>query len=274
MAYDAAAIAAYFDALGLSEWERFDRTLGDRVSLAMHTALLERYVRPRHRILEVGAGPGRFTELLHGLGSRVVVADLSARQLELNREAARGRGFGSSVEAWHQLDICDLGIFEVASFDGVVAFGGPFSYVFERRDTALVECVRVLRPGGYLLLSVMSLCGTLHRHRAALRDMPRAAIRTIVATGDLTAETDPTSRHYCHMYRAAELRAFLGQPGLTVEHLSASSALATGVETEFITTAQQWEPWLEYEATACDEPGYCDAGTHLLAVVRRDSPAA
>ena len=120
----------------------------------------------------------------------------------------------------------------------------------------------------------MSLCGTLHRHRAALRDMPRAAIRTIVATGDLTPETDPTSKHYCHMYRAAELRAFLEKPGLAVEQISASSALATGVETEFITTAEQWEAWLEYEAVACVEPGYLDAGTHLLAAVRRDSLAA
>src|SRR5437870_2933010 len=170
MTYSPAAIAAYFDALGTREWERFDGTLGDRVSLAMHTALLERYVRPGHRILDVGAGPGRFTELLHRLGARVAVADLSGRQLELNR--------------------------------------------------------------------------------AALRDMPRAAIRTIVATGDLTAETDPTSRHYCHMYRAAELRAFLEKPGLTVEQISASSALATGVETEFITAPEQWEAWLEYEAVA------------------------
>ena len=274
MTYNPAAITAYFDSLGAGEWERFDRTLGDRVSLAMHTALLERYVRPGHRILDVGAGPGRFTEMLHRLGARVVVADLSGRQLELNREAARARGFASSVEAWHQLDICDLGVFDATSFDGVVAFGGPFSYVFERRDTALAECGRVLRPGGYLLLSVMSLCGTLHRHRAALRDMPRGAIRAIVATGDLTAETDPTSKHYCHMYRAAELRAFLEQPGLTVEQLSASSALATGVENEFITAPEQWEALLEYEAVACVEPGYLDAGTHLLAAVRRDSQAA
>src|SRR5439155_1017864 len=56
MTYSPAAIAAYFDALGAGEWERFDRTLGDRVSLALHTALLERYVRPGHRILDVGAG--------------------------------------------------------------------------------------------------------------------------------------------------------------------------------------------------------------------------
>src|SRR5438876_5715252 len=65
-------------------------------------------------------------------GARVVVADLSATQLELNRDA-RARGFASSVEAWHQLDICDLGALDATSFDGVVAFGGPFSYVFEPR---------------------------------------------------------------------------------------------------------------------------------------------
>src|SRR5438445_10250048 len=80
MTYSPAAIAAYFDALGTREWERFDRTLGDRVSLAMHTALLERYVRPGHRILDVGAGPGRFTELLHHRGARVVVADLRSEE--------------------------------------------------------------------------------------------------------------------------------------------------------------------------------------------------
>jgi 2-polyprenyl-3-methyl-5-hydroxy-6-metoxy-1,4-benzoquinol methylase len=271
MTYRPDAIAAYFDALGAGEWERFDRTLGDRVSLAQHTALLERYVRPGDRILDVGAGPGRFTEILHRQGARVVVADLSARQLELNRETARVRGFASSVEAWRQLDICDLGALDATSFDGVVAFGGPFSYVFERRDEALAQCIRVLRPGGYLALSVMSLWGTLHRHRAALRDMPRAAIRAIIATGDLTAETDPTSKHYCHMYRAAELRTFLTRPGLTLEQLSASSALATGVESEFITAPQQLEALLDYEAAACVEPGYLDAGTHLLAAVRRDS---
>jgi hypothetical protein len=76
------------------------------------------------------------------------------------------------------------------------------------------------------------------------------------------------------MYRAAELRTFLEKPGLTVEQISASSALATGVENEFITALEQWEAWLEYEAVACVEPGYLDAGTHLLAAVRRDSAAA
>ncbi|HEX9892317.1 MAG TPA: class I SAM-dependent methyltransferase [Gemmatimonadales bacterium] len=271
MTYSPAAIAAYFDTLGAGEWERFERTLGDRVSLAMHTGLIEQYVHSGDRALEIGAGPGRFTEILHQSGCRVVVADLSTVQLKLNREAAQARGFAASVDSWHQLDICDLRVFDAEAFEVVVALGGPFSYVFEHRDKALAECVRVLRPGGYLLLSVMSLWGTLHRHRAALRDMPREAIRTIIATGDLTAQTDPTSRHYCHLFRAAELREFLAGPGLALEWLSASSALSTGVELEFVTEPLQWEALLEYERAACREPGYLDAGTHLLAAVRRDA---
>jgi ubiquinone/menaquinone biosynthesis C-methylase UbiE len=273
MTYDPVAIAAYFDALGAGEWERFDRTLGDRVSLALHTEMLERYGRPGHHVLDVGAGPGRFTEVLHRLGCRATVADLSAGQLDLNRSAARERGFASSVEAWHQVDICDLHTLADATFDGVVAFGGPFSYVFDHRDKALAECHRVLRPGGYLLLSVMSLWGTVHRHRAAVRDLPRAAMQTILATGNLTAETDPTSKHYCHLYRAEELRAFLGRPGLTLEAMSASSAIATGVEREFLIEPSHWEALLEYERAACAERGYLDAGTHLLAAVRRDPVA-
>ena len=145
----------------------------------------------------------------------------------LSSTTLQSRHRASSVEAWHQLDVCDLGVFDATSFDGVVPFGGP-----------------------------------------------RAAIRTIIATGDLTAETDPTSKHYCHMYRAAELRAFLEKPGVAVEQISASSALATGVENEFITAPEQWEALLEYEAVACVEPGYLDAGAHLLAAVRCDSLAA
>lgn len=203
-----------------------------------------------------------------------MVADLSTKQLALNREAAQVRGFAPSVEKWLQLDICDLGTLATESFDGVVAFGGPFSYVFDLRDRALAECARVLRPGGYLLLSVMSLWGTLHRHLAAVRDLPRSAIREMIATGDLTPETDPDSKHHCHMFRASELRSFLDRPGLVLQHLSASSALSTGVDSAFVTAPVNWEALIECERVACTDPGYVDAGTHLLAAVRRQARAA
>jgi SAM-dependent methyltransferase len=270
MTYDPAEIAAHFDQLGAREWDRFDRTLGDRVSLALHSRVLERFVPRESHVLEIGAGPGRFTEHLHRLGCRITVGDLSATQLRLNEEAARTRGFESSVVGRHLMDICDLGRFPDASFDVVVAFGGPFSYVFERRDDALRECRRVLRPGGVLLLSVMSIWGALHRHLAGVLTLPVEANRSIVATGDLTRENDPDSTHRCHMFRAGELRAFLSRPGLELLWLSASSAITTGVEPGVLTDGEKWEMVLDFEMMACTEPGYLDAGTHLIAVARAD----
>src|SRR2546422_4028345 len=50
----------------------------------------------------------------------------------------------------------------------------------------------VLKPGGVFLASVMSLWGTLHRHLAALEDLPVWSTNNIVETGDLTPENDPT----------------------------------------------------------------------------------
>jgi SAM-dependent methyltransferase len=269
MTYDAAAITSYFDRLGRAEWDRFDRSLGDRVSLAMHTEILERFAPGGGRVLDVGAGPGRFTEQLHRLGCRIVVADISQTQLTLNRETASERGFASSIEGWHQLDICNLGSFASESFDGVVAYGGPFSYVFEHRDRALVECLRVLRPGGVLILSVMSLWGTLHRHLRPALSLGADSNRSIVETGDLTPESDPTTAHYCHMYRAAELRAFIARGGMETMWMSAASALTTGKELEVAADEASWNLVLELERTACVQPGYLDAGTHIIAVAKR-----
>lgn len=269
MTYDAAAIASHFDQLGDKEWDRFDRTLGDRVSLALHSLVLERFTLRGGRVLEIGAGPGRFTEQLHQLGCRIVVGDLSPTQLRLNEQTAQARGFTASVEAWQQLDICDLRRFPDQSFDTVIAFGGPFSYVFEQRGAALHECLRVLRPEGALLLSVMSLWGTVHRHLRAVLTLPEPANRSIVATGDLTKENDPSSTHHCHLFRAAELKTFLDEPNAELLWLSASSALTTGFEANVLPSEQSWGLVLELEEVACTQPGYLDAGTHLIAAVRR-----
>ena len=205
MAYDRPAVAAYFDQLAEGEWRRFEKAALGAIHEHIHNLYLERFVLRGSRVLEIGAGPGRFTQTLHRLGCRIVVADISDVQLGLNRRYGSENGFASSVEAYEKLDICDLTALPNASFDVVVAYGGPLSYVFERRDDAVESCRRVLKPGGVLLASVMSLWGTLHRHLAALKDLPLWSTKNIVETGDLTPENDPTSPHKCHLFRSAEL---------------------------------------------------------------------
>jgi SAM-dependent methyltransferase len=152
-------IEALFDEWGEAEWDRMEVDVAARVSLEIHRRFLARYL-PLGRVLEVGAGAGRFTVELARSGRSVVVGDLSRVQLELNARHVAEAGCQAAIEARLRVDICDLSGFETGSFDGVVAFGGPLSYVLDRAPEALSECLRVLRPGGTIVASVMSLAGS------------------------------------------------------------------------------------------------------------------
>ncbi len=141
---------------------RFDRRLCERVSLEIHRNFLSDFVHKGDRVLDAGAGPGRFTIDLVRLGATVVVGDISPEQLRLNEEKVKEAGAEAAIESRELLDISDLSRFEDESFDVVVCLGGPLSYVFDGASSALAGMARVLKPGGRVLVSVMSRLGT-HR---------------------------------------------------------------------------------------------------------------
>ena len=106
--YNGDHIARYFDDYGEREWERLTATPLDEISLHIHTHYLKTSLTPGQRVLEIGAGAGRFTQVLGEIGVRVVVADISPVQIDLNRQNAETYGFKSAVEDWIVLDICDM----------------------------------------------------------------------------------------------------------------------------------------------------------------------
>ncbi len=153
------SVRRYYDALGEQEWERLTKTVRGRVSLELHRRFLRRFVRPGWRVLEVGAGPGRFTLELAAIGCRIVVTDVSEVQLALNEARLDGTDAERRVERREVLDVCDASRYADGEFDAVVAFGGPLSYAFERTDEAMRGLLRIVRPDGILAASVMSTLG-------------------------------------------------------------------------------------------------------------------
>lgn len=270
--YHSGVIADYFDQLADGEWERLVKTPTAEIRLEVHAHYLRSFILPGSRVLEVGAGPGRFTQMLAALGCRITVVDISQVQLDLNRRYADELGFETAVAGWLQMDICDLTEFAADSFDALVCYGGPLSYVLDRREQALAECARATRPGGLIFMSVMSLWGSAHEHLPAVLTTPVENNRQIVATGDLTPQTRPGSRHDCHMFRAAELRRFLEGQGLEVAAMSASNTLTTGWDeplTEVRQDPERWAELLAMEIEACCEAGCLDMGSHIIAVARK-----
>ena len=164
--WDPSRAAEYFDELGEGEWTRFERGITPAPSIAIHTQMLEGYVRPGDRVLDAGCGPGRFTLELLRLGAHVTALDISRGQLELLRARV------PDIEAMVG-DITDLSRFPNDSFDVAVCFGGPLSYVLDRAEHAVAELARVTRPGGHVLVSVMGLAGIVLHYATILVELVR-----------------------------------------------------------------------------------------------------
>ncbi|HST13939.1 MAG TPA: class I SAM-dependent methyltransferase, partial [Gaiellaceae bacterium] len=215
MKYDAAAAAAFYDEYGEQEWTRFEDGRTSAISLMTHLHYLRHFVQAGDRVLDIGCGPGRFTLELAALGARTVAADISPRQLELHRRNVPD----DAVESRLLTDVVDLSQFERGEFDAVVCYGGPISYALDRAPDAVAELACVTRPGGHVLVSVMSLIGsTLGAIGGVTSIVERYGadtVRRVTQTGHLLPEHSGGHLEM-KLFRSRELAALLEPHGTVV----------------------------------------------------------
>jgi SAM-dependent methyltransferase len=273
--YDARRIEQHFDEYWEKEWDRLVRDPAEEVKLHVHRHYLKKYVRSGNRVLEIGPGPGRFTQTLAEIEARIVVVDISRVQLGLNRAYGKKLGFDDAVEARFKLDMCDMAAFEDETFDAVVCYGGLLSYVFEKSSDGVREMLRVLRPGGILLASVASLWGTVHQSLLGVLDVPPDINRRIIISGDLCPETYPQreGKHHMHMFRSAEFRDLLEGCGAEVLEMAAANCLSTAWGdrlTDVRNDPAKWNHLLEMELEACRDPSCVGMSAYTIAVCKKE----
>jgi SAM-dependent methyltransferase len=258
-AWDPARTAAFFDEYGEREWTRFEDGRTPGPSLTTHIRILEGYVRPGDRVLDAGCGPGRFTLEMLRLGAHVTALDISPGQLELLRARV------PDVEAVVG-DITDLTRFSDDGFDVTVCFGGPLSYVVDRAALAVAELVRVTRPGGHLLVSVMGLAGAVVHYAPVLvelarRDGPGKSLE--IARSGVLPEGDGYGHLAMRMYLWEELEELLVPHGEVVEGVAAGVLPHLEAEEPEIRALLE-----ELEEKLAHDSGSRSCGEHLIGVLR------
>jgi SAM-dependent methyltransferase len=212
--------------------------------------------------LEIGAGPGRFTEVLAELGCTVVVTDLSPVQLDLNVQHLAGTAAEDHVQRRELLDICDTSRYTTAEFDAVLAYGGPLSYAFDRASDALRGLLRIAKPEGVILASVMSTLGSWRHKLPEITGWAEIhgedANDAILRTGDFRQAMTDGQSHVCRMFRWSEITALVEEAGGVLVEGSASnwaSLAEPDVLARIEADPDRWRRFLAHEEDACRQPG-------------------
>ena len=111
---------------------------------------IEKYLTPDAKIIEIGAGTGRYSIALAEMGYDVTAVELVPHNIEIMKK---------KVKSYHNIKIyegnaCDLSMFENDTYD-IVLLLGPMYHLFADKDKhlALSEAIRVAKTGGVVFSS-------------------------------------------------------------------------------------------------------------------------
>ena len=236
--------------------------------------LLRRHITADMDVLELGAGAGIYTKELVHMSRRLVVSDLSEVQLELNRGHMRDLGVYDLVDDYRILDLVDLSSLKADSFDAVVCIGGPLSYLLDQESRGVQEIFRVVKPGGIVVLGVMSLINTLVLFMGVLPAEKEAIgienLRWLLETGHQDREHNPASEHYCHMMTSADVDALLAGQSVEILERRATGILGMAGEDSLNAVREDEELWnliVERELAWSKLPGTLDLGDNIVYVI-------
>ena len=150
-------VTGFYDRV--DEDSRLKRSRHGQLEYAVTMNYIHRFTAPGAKILEIGAGTGRYSIALAKEGMNVTAVELAESNLSVLRENSVGI---ENLCAYHG-DATDLSRFPDASFDMVLVLG-PLYHLFEKEDvnSAIDEAIRVTKPNGVIFFAFISVYGIMY----------------------------------------------------------------------------------------------------------------
>lgn len=145
----------------VDEDTRLIRTRQGQLEYAVTMNYIHRFTTSDSRILEIGAGTGRYSIALAKEGLKVDAVELLESNLDILKQNSKGIDNLKSYKG----DATDLKIFKDNSFDITLVFG-PLYHLYDKCDVtnAITEAIRVTKPKGVILFSFLSVFAIMYNN--------------------------------------------------------------------------------------------------------------
>ena len=254
-------VTSFYD--DYDEDSRVDVTRQGQLEYLTTMEYIHRHAPAGGKLLEVGAGTGRYSIALAREGYQVTALELVPHNLQILLE----RGAGVANLDTHQGDALDLSRFPDGSFDMTLVLG-PMYHLYAPTDvhTAIREAVRVTKEGGVLLfafLSVYAIMATNYLDGRLEHGM------------GLNFTEDHQPLHFPEQlftgYDITEFESLFAD--FPVEHLT--TAAADGIlelaakRVDFALSDEDFPLWVRYHLATCEKRELLGHSSHLLYICKK-----
>ncbi|MBR6290699.1 MAG: class I SAM-dependent methyltransferase [Clostridia bacterium] len=248
----------------VNEDTRLTRSRQGQLEYFITTTFIRRFAFPGAKILEIGAGTGRYSVALAKEGFDVTAVEL----LEGNLSVLRKNGAGIPNLTSRQGDGSDLGFLGDRTFDLTLVFG-PMYHLYDRAEAerAVDEAIRVTKDGGVIFFAFLSVYGIMFANYLYGRWS---------AGEEENFTEDYKVRHFKEQlftgYDVAEFEAMFGKKPVT--HLTTAGVDCILEEAEqipdFSLPDPDFEKFKRWYLHFCEKRELLASSNHLLYICRKN----
>ncbi len=215
------------------------------------------------KILDVGAGTGRYSIALADQGYDVTALELVKYNLGILKKNA-----GEKVKAY-QGNAMKLKRFEAETFDLTLVFGPMYHlYTFEDKKKALLEAKRVTKPGGYILVAYC-----MNEYCVITYAFKENHIKECMEQGKLTPDFHSigTEEGLYDYVRIEDINRLNDAAGLSRELIISPDGASDYIRPTLNGMDEEsFQMYLQYHLSVCERQDLIGAGAHTLDILRKN----
>ena len=228
---------------------------------------INKYIRPGHRVLEIGAGTGRYSHALARQGYSVDAVELVQHNMDVFRENT----LPEENITIRQGNALDLSAFPDDKYD-ITLLLGPLYHLYSKEDKeqAIQEAIRVTKKGGVIFAAYVISDGCLldegfHRGNISVADYVREGL---LDSETFAAKSEP--KDLFELVRKEDIDELMSIFPVTRLHYVATDGCALFMrEAVDAMDEETFQLYLKYHFATCEREDLAGVTSHAIDIFQK-----
>lgn len=226
---------------------------------------IEKYLTPDAKIIEIGAGTGRYSVKFADMGYDVTAVELVPHNIEIMKK---------KVKPHHRIQIyegnaCDMSVFESDKYD-IVLLLGPMYHLFtdEDKHKAISEAIRLAKKGGVIFAAYCNNDTAMYKMFYKRRILDYIDKEGLIRD-DYHAVSSPNK--VFELYRKSDIDSLMKNYNVTRLHFVGVDMLSyLHDRTLDSLNDREFEEYMKFLSCICEREDSVGLSIHMLDIFRKE----